>query len=136
MLPAELLLGADLGLSVMPLFATATRKADPGDAGATGAAANTAQRVGASIGTAVSNTIAAGATASFLATHGAGAIVAANAHGYSIGSGGVAAVFVLAAIVAGMFMTSRPATQSNGEFLSTELSPNSAAMDLTYEPEA
>jgi hypothetical protein len=38
-LPAELLIGMGLGLSVMPLFATATREADPVDAGATGAAA-------------------------------------------------------------------------------------------------
>jgi len=107
-LPAELLLGVGLGLSVMPLFATATREADPADAGATGAAANTAQQVGASIGTAVFNTIAASATASYLATHGAHSIVDAAAHGYRVGSGGVAAVLALAAIVAGIFITSPP----------------------------
>lgn len=58
-----------LGLSVMPLFATATREADPADAGATGAAANTAQQIGASAGTAVLNTIAAIATASYVGSH-------------------------------------------------------------------
>ena len=84
-LPAELLLGVGLGLSVMPLFATATREADPADAGATGAAANTAQQVGASIGTAVFNTVAASATASYVATHGQGSIAEATAHGYRAG---------------------------------------------------
>ena len=58
-LPAELLAGIGLGLSVMPLFATATKEANPADAGATGAAANMAQQVGASVGTAVLNTVAA-----------------------------------------------------------------------------
>jgi predicted MFS family arabinose efflux permease len=80
-LPAELLLGIGLGLSIMPLFATATREADPADAGATGAAANMAQQVGASIGTAVLNTIAA--TAAYLAGHHglASAAAAAVSHG-------------------------------------------------------
>lgn len=68
-LPAELLLGIGLGLSVMPLFATATREADPADAGATGAAANMAQQVGASVGTAVLNTITATATAAYVTGH-------------------------------------------------------------------
>ena len=48
----------------MPLFATATRGAD---ADATGTAANMAQHIGASVRTAVLNTVAA--TASYLASH-------------------------------------------------------------------
>jgi hypothetical protein len=47
----------------------ATREAKPADAGATGAAANMAQQVGASVGTVVLNTIAATATAAYQAAH-------------------------------------------------------------------
>jgi EmrB/QacA subfamily drug resistance transporter len=112
-LPAELLLGVGLGLSVMPLFATATREADPMDVGATGAAANTAQQVGASIGTAVFNSIAASATAAYLLVHGSGRIVEASVHGYRVGSIGVAIVLAAAAVIAGVFITSRPSVQSN-----------------------
>jgi hypothetical protein len=108
-LPAELLIGIGLGLSVMPLFATATREADPADAGATGAAANMAQQAGASVGTAVLNTIAATATASYLATHrGHAGAAAAVSHGYSTASVWAAAVLVLAALIAGTLITTRP----------------------------
>jgi EmrB/QacA subfamily drug resistance transporter len=135
-LPAELLLGIGLGLSVMPLFATATRESDPGDTGATGAAANTSQQVGASIGTAVFNSIAASVTAAYLAAHGTGSIVEASAHGYRVGSIGVAIVLVAAAFVAGVFITSRPAMQSDRGATPSQLKVDSEAMDLTYEPEA
>ncbi|HTU76375.1 MAG TPA: hypothetical protein VMG38_22890, partial [Trebonia sp.] len=99
-----------LGLSVMPLFATATREADPADAGATGAAANMAQQIGASVGTAVLNTIAATATASYLASHHGltGAAAAAASHGYSVASVWAAAVLVLAALIGGALITTRP----------------------------
>jgi hypothetical protein len=109
-LPAELLLGIGLGLSVMPLFATATREADPADAGATGAAANMAQQVGASIGTAVLNTIAATATGAYLTAHHGlpGAATAAISHGYSTASIWAAAIFALAALSGGILITTRP----------------------------
>ena len=109
-LPAELLLGTGLGLSIMPLFATATREADPADAGATGAAANMAQQVGASVGTAVLNTIAATATAAYLAAHHglAGAATAAISHGYSTASLWAAATLALAALAGGALITTRP----------------------------
>jgi EmrB/QacA subfamily drug resistance transporter len=109
-LPAELLIGLGLGLSVMPLFATATREADPADAGATGAAANMAQQAGASVGTAVLNTIAATATASYLASHHgtAATATAAASHGYSVASVWAAAVLVLAALTGGALITTRP----------------------------
>jgi EmrB/QacA subfamily drug resistance transporter len=135
-LPAELLLGVGLGLSVMPLFATATREADPMDVGATGAAANTAQQVGASIGTAVFNSIAASATAAYLSVHASGSIVDATDHGYRVGSIGVAIVLVVAAVVAGLFITSRPAVQLNTRATPSQLEVDSEATDLTYEPEA
>ena len=107
-LPAELLVGIGLGVSVMPLFATATREADPADAGATGAAANMAQQIGASVGTAVLNTIAAAATVSYTASHHGLTGAAAASHGYSVASAWAAAVLVLAALTGGALITTRP----------------------------
>jgi len=107
-LPAELLAGIGLGLSVMPLFATATKEANPADAGATGAAANMAQQVGASVGTAVLNTVAATATASYAASHHGLAGAAAASHGYGVASVWAVAVLVLAALAGGALITTRP----------------------------
>jgi hypothetical protein len=118
------------------LFATATREADPADAGTTGATANTAQQVGASIGTAVFNTIAAGAAASYLAAHGAGGVTEATAHGYRIGSVGVAIALAVAALVAGVLITSRPAAHPDVGTTSSELAAHAEAAELSYEPEA
>src|SRR4029077_6510931 len=64
-LPTELLLGLGLGIAMVPAISTATSRAEPRDAGVTSAATNTSQQVGASIGTALLNTIAATATASY-----------------------------------------------------------------------
>jgi MFS family permease len=109
-LPAELLIGIGLGLSVMPLFATATRADAPGDAGVTGAVASMAQQVGASVGTAVLNSIAATAAISYLAVHRglADAAVAATSHGYAVASVWGAARFALAALVGGALLFARP----------------------------
>ncbi len=68
-LPSELLLGFGLGLAIVPCISTATQNADPKDVGVTSATTNTSQQIGASIGTALLNTIAAAATATYLASH-------------------------------------------------------------------
>ena len=68
-LPTELLLGLGLGLALVPCISTATNKAEPRDVGITSATTNTSQQIGASIGTALLNTIAATATAAYLASH-------------------------------------------------------------------
>ena len=68
-LPSELLLGFGLGLAIVPCISTATQNAEPKDVGVTSAMTNTSQQIGASIGTALLNTIAAAATATYLASH-------------------------------------------------------------------
>ena len=68
-LPSELLLGIGLGLAIVPCISTATQNAEPKDVGVTSAMTNTSQQIGASIGTALLNTIAAAATATYLASH-------------------------------------------------------------------
>ena len=68
-LPTEILLGLGLGLAIVPCISTATNNANPKDVGVTSATTNTSQQIGASIGTALLNTIAAATTATYLATH-------------------------------------------------------------------
>src|SRR5271170_1886711 len=65
-LPYQLVLGIGSGLSVSPSFSTGTLGLAPQDAGVGSATLNTAQQVGGSIGTALLNTVAAGAAASYL----------------------------------------------------------------------
>jgi hypothetical protein len=65
-LPYLLVLGVGSGLSVAPAFSTGTLGLTPRDAGVGSATLNTAQQVGGSVGTALINTLAASAAASFL----------------------------------------------------------------------
>ena len=109
-LPSELLLGIGLGLAIVPCISTATQNAEPKDVGVTAAMTNTSQQIGASIGTALLNTIAAAATATYLVSHArTGNVVAkATVHGYATASVWVAGIFVLAAIVAGVLINVHP----------------------------
>ena len=110
-LPSELLLGLGLGLAIVPCISTATQNADPKDVGVTSAMTNTSQQIGASIGTALLNTIAAAATATYLAAHAAdssGVVAKATVHGYATASVWVAGIFVLAALVGGVLIDVHP----------------------------
>ena len=109
-LPSEFLLGIGLGLAVVPCISTATQNAEPKDVGVTSAMTNTSQQIGASIGTALLNTIAAAATATYLASHARGGGVQAKAtvHGYATASAWVAGIFVLAAVIAGVLINVNP----------------------------
>src|SRR5215472_6448323 len=89
-----------------------------------------AQQVGASVGTAVLNTIAATATASYLASHHGltGPAAAAVSHGYSVASVWAAAVLVLAALIGGALITTRPGRTAD------QLSMRLAEPSLTVLP--
>jgi EmrB/QacA subfamily drug resistance transporter len=110
-LAAELLLGLGFGLAFVPIINTATARAEPQDAGVTSAMTNTSQQIGASVGTALLNTIAASATAAYLVTHGHGAATAAQAtvHGYAVASAYSTGILLLAALVGGILINNRPA---------------------------
>jgi EmrB/QacA subfamily drug resistance transporter len=117
-LPAELLLGLGMGAVFVPAFSTATSGVDHREAGVASAVANTAQQMGASLGTALLNTIAATATAAYLATHvigsrpglgGSGETVRAGlVHGYATASGWAAATLVVAAVIVGLLVNATP----------------------------
>ena len=111
-LPAELLLGFGLACALVPTFNVATLGVDVREAGVAAAVVNTAQQVGASIGTALLNTVAASATAAYIASS---AGVAANragalVHGYATATGWAAAVLLGGALIAAMLISApRPA---------------------------
>src|SRR2546429_9355431 len=98
-----LLLGLGFGLSLAPSFSTGTLGLRPGDAGVGSATLNTSQQVGGSIGTALLNTLAAGAATAYLAGRTAtpANLQAAALHSYTTAFAYSALIFVVAAVVAG-----------------------------------
>jgi EmrB/QacA subfamily drug resistance transporter len=109
-LPAELLLGAGISCVMAPAFNVGTQGVDPRQAGVAAAAVNAAGQVGASLGTALLNTIAASATAAALAApHPSAAVVAhALVRGYATASGWAAAILVVGAIVVFLLIDAGP----------------------------
>jgi EmrB/QacA subfamily drug resistance transporter len=84
-LPAEIVVSFGLGLAFVPMSSTALIGIAPHDAGVASALVNTTQQIGGALGTALLNTIAASATASYIAVHGASAARAGAVHGYTTG---------------------------------------------------
>ncbi|MES9608047.1 MFS transporter [Actinomadura sp. NPDC000929] len=96
LLPALVLTGLGLGCVMPPTAALATEGMRGHDIGAASAAYNAAQQLGAALGTALLNTLAAGATAAYLASHPHPRPDAAVVHGYTTALT-VACVILLAA---------------------------------------
>jgi EmrB/QacA subfamily drug resistance transporter len=101
-LPAELVVSIGLGFAFVPFSSTALIGVAPHDAGVASALVNATQQVGGSLGTALLNTVAASATASYLLAHNGNPAFADRAlvHGYSIGFTVSAAILFVAVIVA------------------------------------
>ncbi|MEU5158447.1 MFS transporter [Streptomyces sp. NPDC020875] len=93
--PAMVLTGLGLGCLLAVATERATAGLAPAEAGVASAAYNTVQQMGAAFGTALLNSIAAGATASYLREHGPGAVRAGTVHGYTT------ALWVAAGILVG-----------------------------------
>jgi EmrB/QacA subfamily drug resistance transporter len=109
-LPAEMLLGAGISCAMVPAFNTATQRLDPRDAGVASATVTAAQQIGSSLGTAVLNTVATTATASFLAAHAGEAHSGAVVAGFASAAGVAALILVAGALVALVLVSSpRPA---------------------------
>jgi EmrB/QacA subfamily drug resistance transporter len=106
-LPGELLLGLGMGAVFVPAISTATSGVGPRDAGVASATANTSQQIGASLGVALLNTIAASATASYLLQHPNGSAARAEGlvHGYAVAAACATAIFLVAALQAGLLIT-------------------------------
>jgi hypothetical protein len=107
-LPAEILLGLGMGAVFVPAFSTATLGVKARDAGVASAVAGSAQQIGASVGTALLNTIAAAATASYLAANSHAPLAVALVHGYARAAGWAALVLLIAAAAVGLLVTAGP----------------------------
>nr|BFD84124.1 MFS transporter [Streptomyces sp. Xyl84] len=112
-LPALLLMGLGMGLTFMPVFATATAGVAARDAGVTSATVNTAQQVGGSIGTALLNTVAISSSTAYITAHlrapadRARVVPEGVVHGYTVAIWWAAAVMLLAGLAAGLMVTAR-----------------------------
>ena len=90
--PQQIVMSLGLGLAFPALSSTALTKVREQDSGVASAMVNTTQQVGASLGAALLNTIAATATANYLASHGPRLAPNAVVHGFSV-------AFALGAII-------------------------------------
>ena len=109
-LPTEILLGLGLGMAMVPCISTATNNAEPRDVGITSATTNTSQQIGASVGTALLNTIAATTTAAYLATHARtpATVGQATVHGFAVASGWAAGILAGGALIGGVLINAHP----------------------------
>jgi len=84
-LPSEIIVSLGMGMTFVPMSSTALIGVEPKDAGVASALVNTTQQVGGSLGTALLNTVAATAAASFVVAHGPSeeVVQAAAVHGYT-----------------------------------------------------
>jgi MFS family permease len=104
-LPALILIGLGLGVVFAPCFSLGTSGVSDEDAGVASAAINVSTQIGASIGTALLNTIATAAAASFITAHAVGAapspalVAQAAVHSYAIAFWVGAAVMAAAALI-------------------------------------
>jgi EmrB/QacA subfamily drug resistance transporter len=100
-LPGLVVMGLGLGLVFGCAMNAATYGARREDAGVASATVNTCQQVGGSIGTALLNTIAASALASYLVTHGHSPLAQASGavHSYVVGFWVSAGIFAASAVI-------------------------------------
>jgi EmrB/QacA subfamily drug resistance transporter len=121
-LPPLIVMGFALGQVIAPSINTGTFGVAPTDAGVASASVNTGQQLGGSIGTALLNTIAATAVASYLTTHLAAGAAARSGpsaalralalmHGYTTAFWWSAAIFAFGAVVASILFRWGPLTR-------------------------
>jgi predicted MFS family arabinose efflux permease len=96
--PAEIVMSLGMGLVFVTVNSTALAGVQPSDSGVASALINASQQVGGSIGTALLNTIAATATATYVRGHAAGTqtLALGTVHGYSVAFAVAAGVLGLA----------------------------------------
>jgi EmrB/QacA subfamily drug resistance transporter len=99
-LPAEILLGLGISSVMMPASSLATARVEPRSAGIAAATLNSAQQVGASLGTAILNTVAAAATLAYLTTHSTASRADGLVHGYAAAAMWATVLLVTGAAIA------------------------------------
>lgn len=104
----QVLMSMGLGLAFPAMSSTALTNVGDKDAGVASALVNTTQQIGGSLGTALLNTVAATATASYVASHGPAFVSAGLVHGYSVAFTLGAGMLALAALVSAVLVRGRP----------------------------
>ncbi|MDP9118474.1 MAG: MFS transporter [Actinomycetota bacterium] len=114
-LPAEIVMSLGMGFAFVALSSTALIGVDDRDAGVASALVNTTQQIGGSLGTALLNTIAASATATYVASHhGFAAQQVGNVHGYTTAFAWGLGALIIAAIVSLVLVSKDvPAVEGN-----------------------
>jgi EmrB/QacA subfamily drug resistance transporter len=113
------LAGVGVGMIIAPAINTGTFGVAPQDAGVASATVTVGQMLGGSVGTALLNTIFAGAVAAYIAAHLAAARLIgrqaltglALAHGYDIAFWWIAGIFAVGAVVGGVLFRRGPLGQ-------------------------
>jgi EmrB/QacA subfamily drug resistance transporter len=130
--------GIGFGLMYSMAFNAGTYGVPPRDAGVASATVSTGQQLGGSIGTALLNTIATTATASYLTAHrpgrpGSALVELAQIHGYTTAFWWIAGIFVAAAIVCGSLtrpgLLHAPAAKAQAPVPATEGSSRAQSAD-------
>jgi hypothetical protein len=98
---------------MVPAFSIGTLGVDPRQAGVAAATVNTASQVGGSLGTALLNTIAASATATYLAGHAPspGVIAQGLVNGYSVATGWAAGFLAVGALLTALLINANKAAR-------------------------
>jgi EmrB/QacA subfamily drug resistance transporter len=114
-LPAEIVMSLGMGLAFVALSSTALVGVDDHDAGVASALVNTTQQVGGSLGTALLNTLAATATATYVSAH-AGQTAEGLVHGYTVAFTWGLGALILASVLSLVLVTKqRPQAQVEGD---------------------
>lgn len=106
LLPQLIVMSLGMGLAFPALSSTALTAVRPEDSGVASSLLNASQQVGASLGAALLNTIAATATASYIASHGSSFVEQGTVHGFTVAFAVGAAILVAGAIVSAVLVQS------------------------------
>jgi EmrB/QacA subfamily drug resistance transporter len=106
----QVLMSMGLGLAFPAMSSTALTNVRDKDAGVASALVNTTQQIGGSLGTALLNTVATTATASYVQSHGPAFLPAGLVHGYSVAFTLGAGMLALGALVSAVLVRGRPQT--------------------------
>jgi len=139
-----LVAGLGIGFTMAPAMNTGTFGVAPQDAGVASAVVNTGQQIGGSIGTSLLNTLAASATASYLAAHlspgtlvhgrpGPQLVTLSLVHGYTTAFWWAAPIFAGGAVICGTLLRWGPLGQP-GRPLAEPAQPDSSLQEGTRAP--
>jgi EmrB/QacA subfamily drug resistance transporter len=108
---ATLIEGLGTGIAGPAALNLALRGVQPADSGAAGAGTSAASQLGASVGAALLNTIAAAAASGYLTVHTSAGAATATVHGFTVAMAWGAGILVAAAIPVAIFVNAKAAAR-------------------------